>query len=199
MRKIGYVRVSSQDQNQERQICQLNEIGMDIIYQEKVSAATMNREELQKMLSEIHEGDTIYVTDLTRITRSTKDLFVLIDKIKNKNANLKSLKDTWLDLSEDNPYSQFLITVMGGVNQLERDLIKMRQREGIEIAKKEGKFKGRIKKYHEEHAGINYAVKLYRDGNMTVKQICQITNISRSTLYRRLSEEKNKSINDGTM
>ena len=61
----------------------------------------------------------IYVTDLTRITRSTQDLFELIDLIRNKKASLKSLKDTWLDLSEDNPYSQFLITVMAGVNQLE--------------------------------------------------------------------------------
>lgn len=79
-----------------------------------------------------------------RITRSKLYLFELIDYIRNKKASLKSLKDIWLDLSEDNPYSQFLITVMAGVNQLERDLIRMRQREGIELAKKEGKFKGRI-------------------------------------------------------
>lgn len=189
MRKIGYIRVSSHDQNQERQIKQLKEIGIDIIYQEKVSGATMDRKELQKMLNELQAGDTVYVTDLTRITRSTQDLFLLIDCIKSKNVNLKSLKDTWLDLSEDNPYSQFLITVMAGVNQLERDLIKMRQREGIEIAKREGKFKGKIKKYDKNHVGINYAVQLYRKGDMTVNKICQITNISRSTLYRRLSEE----------
>ena len=190
MRKIGYVRVSSQDQNQERQIQQLNEIGMDMIYQEKVSGANMNREQLQIMLNEIQTGDAIYVTDLTRITRSTQDLFLLIDQIKSKNADLISLKDTWLDLSEDNPYSQFLITVMAGVNQLERDLIRMRQREGIEIAKKEGKFKGRVKKYHKNHAGMNYCIKLYKEGNMTVKKICQITSISRSSLYRRITEEK---------
>ncbi len=78
------------------------------------------------MLEVIQEGDIIYVTDLTRITRSTKDLFELIDNIRGKKANLISLKETWLDLSEDNPYSQFLITVMAGVNQLERDLIRMR-------------------------------------------------------------------------
>ena len=190
MRKIGYVRVSSQDQNQERQIQQLNEIGMDIIYQEKVSGANMNRDQLQKMLNELDAGDIIYVTDLTRITRSTRDLFLLIDHIKSKNVDLVSLKDTWLDLSEDNPYSQFLITVMAGVNQLERDLIRMRQREGIEIAKKEGKFKGRVKKYHKEHSGMNYAIKLYSEGNMTVRQICNITNISRSSIYRRIDEEK---------
>lgn len=190
MRRIGYVRVSSQDQNEERQIKQLNEIGVDFIYQEKISGATLDRKELNKMLDELEPEDIVFVTDLTRITRSTKDLFLLIEVIKSKGATLKSIKDTWLDLSEDNPYSQFLITVMAGVNQLERDLIKMRQREGIEIAKSQGKYKGRVKKYHKNHEGLNYAVKLYREGDMTVKQICEITNISRSSLYRKLDEDK---------
>ncbi|MGV2527042.1 UNVERIFIED_CONTAM: helix-turn-helix domain-containing protein, partial [Bacillus thuringiensis] len=119
---------------------------------------------------------------------STRDLFELVDYIKNKQANLKSLKDTWLDLSEENPYSHFLMTVMGGVNQLERDLIRMRQREGITLAKKEGKYQGRVKKYHEKHAGMNYAMKLYEEGNMTVKQICEITSVSRSSLYRKIHD-----------
>ncbi|MGE8058005.1 recombinase family protein [Bacillus mycoides] len=188
MRKIGYIRVSSTSQNPSRQFQQLNEIGMNIIFEEKVSGATKDREQLQKMLEDIQEGDIIYITDLTRITRSTQDLFELIDNIRSKKENLKSLKDTWLDLSEDNPYSQFLITVMAGVNQLERDLIRMQQREGIELAKKEGKFKGRLKKYHKNHAGMNYAVKLYKEGDMTVNQICEITNVSRASLYRKLSE-----------
>lgn len=118
LKKIGYVRVSSTSQNPSSQFRQLNEIGMDIIYEEKISGATKDREQLQKMLEDLQEGDIIYVTDLTRITRSTQDLFELIDLIRNKKASLKSLKDTWLDLSEDNPYSQFLITVMAGVNQL---------------------------------------------------------------------------------
>ncbi|MFC4698215.1 recombinase family protein [Enterococcus aquimarinus] len=188
MRKIGYIRVSSTSQNPSRQFQQLNEIGMDIIFEEKVSGAAKDREQLQKMLEDLQEGDIIYVTDLTWITRSTQNLFELIDLIRRKKASLKSLKDTWLDLSEDNPYSQFLITVMAGVNQLERDLIRMRQREGIELAKKEGKFKGRLKKYHKNHAGMKYAVKLYKEGGMTVNQICEITNVSRASLYRRLSE-----------
>jgi DNA invertase Pin-like site-specific DNA recombinase len=144
------------------------------------------------MLNDLKEGDTVYVTDLTRITRSTRDLFELIEYIKAKGANLNSLKDHWLDLSEDNPYSQFLITVMAGVNQLERDLIRMRQREGIELAKKEGKYQGRLKKYHGKHNGMNYAIKLYQEGNMTVKQICDITNVSRSALYRALDALKNE-------
>src|SRR5699024_4266314 len=106
-----------------------------------------------------------------------------VDIIKRKEANLKSLKDTWLDLSENNPYSDFLMTVMGGVNQLERDITKMRQREGITLAKKEGKYRGRVKRYHAGHEGMNYAIKLYQEGGMTVKKICNITNVSRSALY----------------
>ena len=78
MKKIGYIRVSSESQNLKRQLQQLNEIGMDIIYQEKISGATVDRKELQKMLEKLKPGDTIFVTDLTRITRSTKDLFSLI-------------------------------------------------------------------------------------------------------------------------
>ena len=74
MKKIGYIRVSSESQNLKRQLQQLNEIGMDIIYQEKISGATVDRKELQKMLEKLKPGDTIFVTDLTRITRSTKGL-----------------------------------------------------------------------------------------------------------------------------
>lgn len=185
--KIGYIRVSSEGQNLARQQSQLQEIGVELIYKEKLSGASKERPELQKMLSELQKGDTIFVTDLTRITRSSKDLFDLIEIIREKGAYLKSLKDSWLDISENNPYSEFLITIMGGVNQLERDLIKMRQKEGIELAKKEGKYKGRVKKYHDSHSGMNYAIKLYHEGTMTVKEICQITSISRASLYRKLA------------
>ncbi|SCV18522.1 Transposon Tn1546 resolvase [Bacillus cereus] len=87
-----------------------------------------------------------------------------------------------MDLSEENPYSHFLMTVMGEGNQLGRDLFRMRQREGIDLAKKVGKYQGRVKKYHEKHAGMNYALKLYEEGNMTVKQICEITSVSKSSL-----------------
>lgn len=77
---------------------------------------------------------------------------------------------------------------MAGANPLERDLIRMRPREEIELAKKEGKFKGRLKKYHKNHAGMNYAVKLYKEVDMTVNQICEITNVFMASLYRKLSE-----------
>lgn len=104
-------------------------------FEEKESGATTDREQLKNMMEIIQPGDLIIVVDLTRITRSTKDLFQLIEDIKDNGASLKSLKDTWLDTSDDNPYSAFLLTIFAGMNQLERDLIKSRQKEGIAICK----------------------------------------------------------------
>ncbi|MBG9611831.1 recombinase family protein [Bacillus cereus] len=157
MRKIGYVRVSSVDQNLARQIEQLQQIGMDILYQEKASGADRHRPILQQLLQHVQKG-----------------------------ANLQSVKDTWLDLTSENPYSQFLLTVMGGVNQLERDLIRMRQREGIELAKQKGKYVGRVEKYHEKHPNLEQALALYAQRQLTIHQICAQTQISQSTLYRKL-------------
>jgi len=190
----GYARVSTKEQNLDRQLKQLLEMDCDKIYEEKISGATTERPELQTMLSDLQPGDKIIVTDLTRISRSTRDLFLLLDTIKEKGAALKSIKDTWLDMSEDNPYSAFLLTVMAGVNQLERDITKMRQKEGIAIAKEKGRYVGRVKKYHEKHAGMNHAIELYKAGKHTIKEISEITNVSKSALYRKLSEMKKAEI-----
>ncbi|OLR24994.1 recombinase family protein [Bacillus cereus] len=186
MRSIGYVRVRSEDQNPARQIEQLQQIGIDILYQEKASGADRHRPILQQLLQHVQKGDTIWVTDLTRITRSTAELFELVAYIQKKGVNLQSVKDTWLDLTSENPYSQFLLTVMGGVNQLERDLIRMRQREGIELAKQKGKYVGRVERYHEKHPNLEQALALYTQRKMTIPQICEQTQVSKSTLYRKL-------------
>lgn len=191
MRKIGYIRVSSEGQNSARQKEQLNKLDLDIIYEEVISGATMERKELQKLLSDLQPGDAIYITDLTRITRSTKDLFSLVEVIKKKKAFIVSLKDTWLNLTDVNPYSDFLLTVMAGVNQLERDLIRMRQKEGIALAKKEGKFKGRLPRYTDNHEGLQHALKLYDEGEVSINKICELTKISKSTLYRTLNKNNN--------
>jgi len=188
----GYARVSTKEQNLDRQLKQLNDSGCDKIFEEKISGATTERPELQNMLSILQPGDKIIVSDLTRISRSSKDLFELIEIIKEKGAALKSLKDIWLDMTEDNPYSTFLLTVMAGVNQLERDITRMRQKEGIAIAKDKGRYVGRIKKYHDKHAGMNHAIELYQAGRHTIKEISEITNVSKSALYRKLATLKDK-------
>ena len=100
---IGYARVSTEDQSLDRQIDLLVDYGVDKrnIYQEKISGTKSYREQLDKMIDELQEGDTVIIADLTRISRSTKDLLNTIDRIKAKGASIKSIKDTWLDTSSD--------------------------------------------------------------------------------------------------
>ncbi|EJR28756.1 recombinase family protein [Bacillus mycoides] len=191
MKIYGYARVSTQEQNLARQLKQLKEYGCEYIFEEKTSGATTDRPELQKMIESLQSNDVIVVTDLTRISRSTQDLFKLIETIKEKGASIKSIKDTWLDTTSDNPYNAFLLTVMAGVNQLERDLIKMRQREGIAIAKEQGKYTGRPKEFSHKSAKVKHAIELYEQGNKTVNEICKITGLTRSTFYLRLKEYQN--------
>jgi len=195
MARIGYARVSTVEQNLDRQLVQLQDVGCDLIIKEKASGASLERPQLQKLLNELQEGDIVLVSDLTRITRSTQDLFTLLERIKQKGAGLKSLKDTWLDTSEENPYSTFLLTVMGGVNQLERDLLRQRQAEGIAIAKEKGKYVGRRPKYTESHKGMNHAIDLYKqEQGYTIKEICQITGVSESAFYRELRRRKEEGL-----
>ncbi|PGE40351.1 resolvase [Bacillus toyonensis] len=189
---LGYARVSTQEQNLARQLKQLNNYGCDYIFEEKTSGATTDRSELLRMLDNLCESDIVVVTDLTRISRSTQDLFKLIETIKGKGASIKSIKDTWLDTTSENPYSTFLLTVMAGVNQLERDLIRMRQREGIELAKERGVYKGRPKKYDDDNPNMEHALDLLanRETNkFTVKKICEVTGVSRTVLYERAKEQ----------
>ncbi|MCU5214276.1 recombinase family protein [Bacillus paranthracis] len=188
----GYARVSTQEQNLARQLKQLKEYGCDYIFEEKTSGATTDRPELQRMIESLQTDDVIVVTDLTRISRSTQDLFKLIETIKEKGSSIKSIKDTWLDTTSDNPYSTFLLTVMAGVNQLERDLIKMRQREGIAIAKDQGKYNGRPKQFSHKNAKVKHAIELYEQGGKTVNEICKITGLTRSTFYLRLKEYQDR-------
>jgi DNA invertase Pin-like site-specific DNA recombinase len=187
---VGYARVSTIEQNLDRQLEALKIAGCDKIYSEKLSGANTDRPQLQLMFKEIKEGDTIIITDLTRFSRSTMDLFRLIELIKEKKCFVKSLKDTWLDISEENPYSQFLLTVMAGVAQLERDLTRMRQKEGIALAKKKGLYKGRPKLYTENNPRFSHALELYEAGGRSIAEICKICSISESTFYRHMRKAK---------
>ena len=149
---VGYARVSTDGRNLDRQIDALKEVGVDnrVLYQEKITGTKKDRPELQRMLEELNEGDTVIITDLTRISRSTKDLLDIIEKIKNKGATIRSLKDTWLDTTSNNPYKAFLLTVMSGLSQLERDLISQRTKEGLVSAKARGRNGGRPSKQNEK-------------------------------------------------
>jgi len=184
---VGYARVSTEEQCLDRQIDALVKAGVDKrnIYQEKMTGTKKERPMLKLMLDELQAGDVVVIPDLTRLGRSTKDLLEIIQTIKSKNAYIKSIKDTWLDTTTDNPYSNFLLVVMSGLAQLERDLIVQRTREGLTAAKARGRKGGRPNKRNDK----SDIVKLLYDKGYKIKDIVEKTGLSRATIYRILHNE----------
>ncbi|KGI37941.1 recombinase family protein [Clostridium tetani] len=179
---IGYCRVSTEEQSLNRQIDALVKYGVDerSIYKEKITGTKRDREQLNKMLNELKENDIVIVADLTRISRSTKDLLEIVEKIKDKGASIKSIKDTWLDTTTDNPYNSFLLTVMAGLSQLERDLISQRTKEGLASAKARGREGGRPNKRNKKADVVEL---MLREG-YKIKDIVDKTGLGRTTIYR---------------
>lgn len=179
---LGYARVSTDGQNLDRQIDALMAAGVTKkhLYCEKMTGTKSDRPELNRLINDLETGDTVIIADLTRISRSTKDLLEIVDKIKNKGAYIKSLKDTWLDTTSSNPYNDFLLTVMSGLSQLERDLISQRTKEGLVSAKARGRNGGRPSKQNEKPEMV---MALY-DSGMKIADIVRNTELSRSTVNR---------------
>lgn len=188
---VGYARVSSQQQNEARQIKSLEGFGCDLIYVEKISGATTDRPQLQRMLDELEEGDLIVIHELSRLSRSTKDLIELVEIIKSKGAGLKSINDTWLDTTDSNPMGDFIFTVFSGLCQYEKDLTKQRQKEGIAIAKEKGKYKGRqtkLTKDGDEAVRMNAIIEAYKSGT-SIADIRKTYKVGTGTIYRLLERE----------
>lgn len=137
---IAYVRVSTVEQNEARQVEALEKYNIEKWFKEKVSGKNTERKELKNMLDFAREGDTIYVLDFSRLARSVKDLLDITEKLKEKNINLISLKE---NLDTSTPTGKLLLTMIGAIDEFERANLLERQREGIAIAKKKGLYKGR--------------------------------------------------------
>lgn len=175
----GYARVSTQDQNLNRQIDTLKENGAIKIYQEKVTGTRRERIGLNKMLDSLENGDIVIVAELTRLSRTTKDLFEIIDTIHSKGAEIKSIKETWLDTTT--PQGKLLFTIFAGLSQFERDLIADRTRDGLVSARKRGKTLGRPKKYQDKKETI---LQMYNSKDYSINDIINATGISKTSLYR---------------
>lgn len=176
--KIGYARVSTIDQNLDRQTDQLQEQKCERIFQEKITGSKKERPELNKLLEQLR-GDTIIVTELARLSRSVKDLFALIDVIHQKTANLKSLKEPWLDTTT--PQGKLLFTIFAGISQFDRDLISQRTKEGLSSARARGRKGGRPGKPLKD---IELALKMYDSKNYSIGEISKATGLSKTSLYR---------------
>lgn len=142
MANVGYVRVSTVDQNTERQ---LDGLELDKVFTDKVSGATTERPKLQDMLGYVREGDVIHVHSIDRLARSLVDLLALVQDMTTKGVHIRFHKEGLLFTGEANPTQELMLSIMGSVAQFERAMIRERQREGIAKAKQKGVYRGRSK------------------------------------------------------
>lgn len=183
--KVCYIRVSTIEQNEARQKEAMQGKGIEKYYIEKVSAKDTNRPKLQEMLDYVREGDIIYIHDFSRLARSTKDLLDIVELLNKKGVILKSNKE---NLDTSTPTGKLMLTMIGAINEFERQNLLERQREGIAIAKREGKFKGgQVKEISEERFAEAYAD--YKERNISKSQLAERLEISRPTLNKLLKDK----------
>ena len=183
--KYAYVRVSTVEQNEERQIEGLEKHGIDKWFIEKVSGKDTNRTELQTMLDVAKAGDTIYVHDFSRLARSTKDLLAIVEMLTEREINLVSNKE---NIDTSTPAGKLMLTVLAAIYEFERTNMLERQAEGIEIAKRENKYANCGRKKTEITDEYEQLIRQYVDGKITKVQLAVMMNVSRPTLNRILNE-----------
>lgn len=179
---IGYARVSTEQQNLDRQTDALNKYGIDELYTEKMTGTKTDRPELDNVKLRARAGDIIVIESLSRLGRSTKDLLCLIDEFNKNDIQLVSLKE---NIDTSTPTGKLLLTVLSAISQFERDLIVQRTSEGLASARARGRKGGRPK---ADTKAIDKAIKLYTAQAHSISEICTITGISQATLYRELKK-----------
>lgn len=182
--RIGYVRVSTVDQNEDRQIEGLEKYGIEKWYMEKVSGKNMNREQLQEMLSCIKKGDTVYVHDFSRLARSTKDLLEIVEVLNKKGVHLVSNKE---NIDTSTPQGKLMVTMLAAIYEFERTNMLERQAEGIEIAKRKNIYKGRKPKNISKEKIID-GFERYKAGLVTKKDLAKEIGVSIPTLNKNFDK-----------
>ena len=179
--RIGYIRVSTQEQNTIRQEILMERLGVDEFYIDRASGKNAQRPELQKMMEYVRKGDTVIVESISRFARNTRDLLELVERLTGKGVKFISQKEA---IDTTTPTGKFMLTVFGAVAELEREYILQRQREGIAVAKQAGKYKGRKP---IDRAGLQPVLGEYHKGLLTATQAMRKMGVSRSTFYRLLA------------
>lgn len=187
--RVGYIRVSTVEQNTARQEILMEQLGVEKIYIEKVSGkSTTGREQLKEMLDYIREGDIVVVESISRLARNTRDLLDIIDKLDKKGVAFISQKES---IDTDTSTGRFMLTIFAAVAQLEREYLLARQKEGIEIAKAEGKYKGRKPIEINKDKFID-VYKCWKVGEITARAGMKDLGIKTSTFYRRVKSYENR-------
>ena len=176
--KIGYIRVSTQEQNTVRQEALMESLGVDEVYIDRMSGKNTGRPEIRRMLEYVRRGDTVIVESISRFARNTRDLLELVESLTAKGVEFVSQKES---IDTTTPTGKFMLTVFGAVAELEREYILQRQREGIEIAKQQGKYTGRRPVIHPDFDKVTAQ---WRRGELTAVQAMKRLGMSKATFYR---------------
>ncbi len=180
--KIGYIRVSTTDQNTARQEVLMAELGVSKVFIDRMSGKNTDRAELKEMLSFIRHGDTVIVESISRFARNTRDLLELVEQLTAKGVDFVSKKEA---IDTTTPSGKFMLTIFGAVAELEREYTLQRQKEGIAIAKEQGVYKGRKPIQRPEFEAV---VSLWKSGDITAAEAMRRLDMKPSTFYRKVRD-----------
>ena len=182
--RVGYVRCSTLEQNEARQLVMMEEQKTEKLFIDKASGKNTDRQEFKAMMAFVRSGDIVIVESISRIARNTRDLLSIIEELTNKGVEFVSLKE---NIDTTTPTGRFMLTVFGALAELERENILERQREGIAIAKAEGKYKGR-KPVAVDEEQFKAVCKRWRNGEITAVSAMKEVGLKPNTFYRRVKE-----------
>ena len=180
--KIGYIRVSTQEQNTIRQEVLMESLGVSEVYIDRMSGKSADRPELKKLMEYVRRGDTVIVESISRFARNTRDLLELVEQLTAKGVEFISKKEA---IDTTTPSGKFMLTIFGAVAELEREYILQRQQEGIAIAKANGIYKGRKPIQRPEFPQV---VSLWREGHITAVEAMRRLDMKPRTFYRRVKQ-----------
>ena len=180
---IGYIRVSTEEQNTARQEVLLRELDVDEVFIDKASGKNTDRTELKRMMEYVRKGDTVIVESISRFARNTRDLLDLVEQLTAKEVEFVSKKEA---IDTTTPTGKFMLTVFAAVAELEREYILQRQREGIAIAKEQGKYTGR--KPLPVPDNFEETIARWKRGEITAAEAMRRTGLKPNTFYRRLRQ-----------
>lgn len=183
---IGYARVSTLEQNIERQEVALRELGCERVFIDKMSGKNIDRPQFNTMMSFVRDGDTLIVSEYNRLSRSTKDLLATIEELETRGVTVKSIKE---NLDTGTPQGKLILTIFAGLAEFERTLMLQRQAEGIERAKLAGKYKGRKYKEYDKDL-LKEVLDGLSDGSLNVTKAAELLEVTRPTVYKLLNREK---------
>lgn len=190
MGRIGYIRVSTEHQETARQEALMKQYQVERVFAEKMSGKNADRPELKAILEYVREGDTLYIESISRLGRSTRDLLIIIDALQRKQVTLVSAKE---NIDTDTPQGRFVLSIFAALSELEREQTLQRQREGISIAKAQGKYNGR-QPIPIDWVKFGQLYGQWKSGGITAVEFQKQMGLRANTFYRRVREYKKKHI-----